>query len=89
MTLIRTENKTMSLRYHVQNNVANKGWVTTAAFMAMANAVHWAQMDSGGGYGVRLLDNKTGAQVDFTDRAMEREAESRMDEGEGLDLESA
>jgi hypothetical protein len=89
MTLIRTENKPMSLRYHVQNNVANKGWVTTAAFMAMANAVQWAKMDLGGGYGVRLLDNKTGQQLDITARETELEAESRMDEGEGLDLQSA
>jgi hypothetical protein len=71
----------MSLRYHVQNNVADKGWVTTAAFMSLANALHWAKLDTmhSEGWYTRLIDNKTGQKLDHTDPRMEDEAIMRLE----------
>jgi hypothetical protein len=71
----------MTLRYHVQTEIPSKGWVTTAAFMAMANALHWARMDSDHteGWNTRVLDNKRGDILNHADPRMDDEAIMRLE----------
>ena len=48
------------LRYHVQIDCHGKGFITTGAFMHIGDAIHYHDRENGGGYPVRLLDNKSG-----------------------------
>ena len=48
------------LRYHVQIDCHGKGFITTGAFMHLGDAIAYHGRENGGGYDVRLLDNKSG-----------------------------
>jgi hypothetical protein len=81
-----------TLRYVVEQDGAPPGkeeWFARASFFALADAIQYADMwdvmmKRDGADVVRLRDTKTDEILGFRNKALEAEAERRLDAGEGI-----